>query len=70
MATQNDVTSSLDFLEAVNKFQEYKPVKVDRDLKDEFHTAITNHFISMKIHEWSMKIYPLKKSYKFQRTKN
>lgn len=61
------VCSSADFLEASNDFQLYKPVKVVRELKDDFYNALSKHFIAMGIYRWDATIYPLKKSYKFQR---
>lgn len=62
------VSSSADFEEAVSIFQSFKPVKVDRSLRDEFNNFISKHFILMGIEKWSATIYPLKKSYKFLRT--
>lgn len=65
---QHIVSSSAEFEKAFNDFQMYKPIKVARELKDEFHNALSKHFIAMGIDRWEATIYPLKKSYKFQRT--
>ena len=65
---QHNVSSSADFEEAFNDFQMYKPIKVARDLKEEFNNALSKHFIAMGIDRWEATIYPLKKSYKFKRT--
>ena len=62
------VRCSADFKEAVLKFQLYKPVKVARNLKDEFHNFISSHFINMGIDRWQATLTPLKNSWKFQRT--
>lgn len=65
---QGVVSSRADFENAISLFQLYQPVKVARELKDDFHRAITSHFISMGVEKWSATIYPLVKSYKFKRT--
>jgi len=62
------VGSSADFENAFSDFQLYKPVKVARELREEFHKALSNHFIAMGIDSWKATIYPLKNCYKFQRT--
>lgn len=62
------VSSSAEFEDAVSIFQSFKPVKVDRSLRDEFNKFISKHFMLMGIEKWSATIYPLKKSYKFLRT--
>jgi hypothetical protein len=62
------VSSSADFEEAVSLFQLYKPVKIARPLRDEFHNFISRHFMNMGVEKWSATIYPQVKSYKFQRT--
>lgn len=62
------ITNRIDFKDAISKFIAYQPVKVTRELKDDFDRAITSHFLSIGIENWSKTIYPLKKSYKFKRT--
>jgi len=62
------VSSSASFEDAVSIFQSFKPVKVERHLRDEFNKFISNHFMLMGIEKWGATIYPLKKSYKFLRT--
>lgn len=61
------VSSRGDFEDAVFLFQNFKPVKVDKLLKDEFNNFVSKHFMLMGIERWSATIYPLKKSYKFLR---
>lgn len=56
------------FDKAVQLFVKWKPVKVHRELKDEFFTAIQNYFIESGASGWGATIYPLVKSYKFKRT--
>jgi hypothetical protein len=62
------VSSSADFEDAVNIFQSFRPVKVERHLRDEFANFISKHFMLMGIESWGATIYPLKRSYKFLRT--
>jgi len=62
------VSSSASFEDAVNIFKSFKPVKVERHLRDEFDNFVTRHFMLMGIEEWGATIFPLKKSYKFLRT--
>jgi hypothetical protein len=65
---QGVVSSSADFEDAVALFQLYKPVKIARPLRDEFHNFISKHFMNIGVEKWSATIYPQVKSYKFQRT--
>ena len=62
------VSSSASFEDAVNIFQSFNPVKVERHLRNEFLNVISKHFMLMGIESWGATIYPLKKSYKFLRT--
>jgi len=62
------VSSSASFEDAISIFQSFKPVKVERHLRDEFNNFIKKHFILMGIEKSGATIYPLKKSYKFLRT--
>ena len=62
------VSSSAFFEDAVNVFQSFRPVKVERHLRDDFNNFISRHFIVMGIEKWGATIYPLKRSYKFLRT--
>ena len=62
------VSSSASFEDAANIFQSFKPVKVERHLRDDFNNFISKHFMLMGIEKWGATIYPLKKSYKFLRT--
>lgn len=62
------ITSSADFEHAVLLFSIYKPVKIEKSLKNKFQTYINKHFMNMGIEKWSATIYPQVKSYKFQRT--
>ena len=63
----NPVTDRSQFEDALCQFQDFKPVKVIRELKEQFHEAISDYFISHNVDCWSATIYPLKKSYKFVR---
>ena len=65
---QGVVSSSADFEDAVALFQLYKPVKVARELKDDFNLAISRHFMNIGVEKFSYTTYPLVKSYKFKRT--
>lgn len=56
------------FSEAIKLFMNFNPVKVKRDLKDEFHNALSKHFISIEARGWSATMIPLVKSWKFVRT--
>jgi len=62
------ITSRTDYEDAISNFQLYKPVKVARELKDDFHHALTRHFINIGVEKWSATIYSLVKCYKFKRT--
>lgn len=64
-----EIINKNDFEEGFSVFQLYKPVKVARELKDEFHNAINKHFLSMGIVSWGATLYPLKKYWKFKRIK-
>lgn len=66
---ENIITDRSQFEGGCERFQLYNPVKVSKELKKHFADAISKHFIDMGINRFSMVVYPLKKSYKFQRTK-
>lgn len=67
MKHQNIITNKSEFEEAISWFQQYKPVKISRELKDEFHKSISRNFLATGIESWSATLTPQKKSWKYQR---
>lgn len=61
------VVCSADFEKGIELFDNYKPVKILRELKDEFQKALIDHFISNDVMEWSSTQTPLKLYWKFKR---
>jgi hypothetical protein len=62
----NTIYEKQDFEKAFHYFKMFVPVKIKRELKEQF-----TEYISEKMREitnvWHYNIIPLKKSYKFQR---
>jgi len=62
------VMCSADFEKGIKLFDNYEPVKILRELKDDFQKALVDHFISKDIMDWSSTQTPLKLYWKFKRT--
>ena len=62
------VVCSADFEKGIKLFDNYEPVKILRELKDDFQKALVDHFISKNVMEWSSTQTPLKLYWKFKRT--
>lgn len=56
-----------DFDKGVEVFASYEQVKVVRELKDKFQTAIGNRFAKDDVSKWEATLTPLKKYWKFKR---
>lgn len=70
MSFKNKIANdTLEFAEYAEAFMLYNPVKVSKVLKEDFNEYLKRHFTNVGIKYWSLTIFPLKKSYKFQRTK-
>lgn len=65
---KNIITDKKEFEKAVSLFQLYIPVKIAKELRDKFDSAISNHFINMGIESYGYTTYPLVNSYRFKRT--
>lgn len=61
-------TDTKDFDHAVDLFMAYQPVKVKRELREDFDRAISSRCIKENINRWSYTTYPQVKAYKFLRT--
>lgn len=64
----NIITDKLDFPQTIRTFERYEPVKVAKNLKQDYMDYLNSVMSYYDV--WTCTIYPLKKSYKFLRTKN
>ncbi len=65
---QTKTVNSIDeFNEGFIAYEKYIPVKVARDLKNEFMEYISKRFIEQETFSWNGIIFPLTKYYKFKR---
>ena len=62
------VTSSASFENAFERFKKFEPVKVAKDLKNEFNRYITERIMKDNIWFWSAECQSLVTCYKFKRT--
>lgn len=67
-STIKAVTCREEFEKGVEVFVSYNPIKVARELKDEFQQAIGKHFINNGVNKWDADLIPLKNFWKFKRT--